>query len=1339
MKKNLLIKYTRLFIYFILIFFSIKINGQNAIVGPGFSSGWGGGSCPTGNGNFSFFSASAGTTLRSNDLTPNGTGNQFWRFGIDWGGTTAQRTNTIGSNVAVSPGTKYTLNSSCTVSGALQYNVSSTANRYVFKTLDAGTNPTGTWVFFEIGGAVRTFSSHSAPSSPTPGLARRLTVTMSGTFNAGQSAYIRYHSGAGFSSATITELTYSGSGNDYFVDIPASINGAGTTVTYYFFTSGSGLTISNADADLYSINVLNNSGSNYNYTVASSGWTAQTAGGNWSNGSTWNQGVTPPTNVNLGTITINENTIVDQNAIVSGLTFAANRTLTINNGATLTTTGTWSNASTNPIAINGTLAVGGATFTNNATNTVGATGNLQLNTGGFISGGTFTFNSGATLTFNASSNYTVNNSNVFWPTTNGPTNVSVLQGGLTLNSASRTVSGTFATAATVTLTSSTLTLSGTCQINAGGGFANSPTYSGGSSTLVYNTGGSFATSNEWNGGASTTPAIGVGVPGNVQITTSTVSLSGNVGIPGNLSLTGGGLNLNSGDLYLGGNVTNNGATWTNNGKAVFFVQSSTQTVASTSGTFFFDYLIINKPGGSVQLSSSPATNVTINTTTGDVIQLLNSGSLDLNGRTLTLANAGGNIQTNGTNRLITSTNTGAQLVISGSKAVNGTGTLTIGSNVTTRLNAGMDFGSNKTTIQGTLLLSSGGFVNTNPPYYATNSTLEYNNNISYGRGAEWLQGRNSTSVTGYPHHIVISGSGTFVDISNQAGGSNRWVNGHIYYSGGNLTVNNGAALYLTQMKGTQSTARVMIGGDIYVNSGGFVSFAGQINGYLGCVNYFNYAGATTTLTDDDTPNGNVGADIRVTGNFTSPGAFNCNKRAVFFTGSAAEQTVSSTTPLINYVVVDKSAGKVTMLGDLVIDGTNGNSNALTLSSTTSILDINGFKLTLSKTGVNSTISGSGYIRGSTSSKLEILGTSSFGTINFDPSVDGTTNVLNEFTYNRTFGDIDLGTRLHISGFLRPIVGSLRLGNNDLILQSRSISQTGKIAKISGIITSHFPFNFGGSGRIIAERFTNSTRRGYRNLTSNGIMGEGTLPDGSIWANWQEGATTSNYNPNPGFGTHITGDSGNGWNLGTNGTTGLDYTFTGNPSLWTYNTTDAWQRVTNTKTKRLFPFEGYYIIIRGNRAHNLNGQPGGNLVVDNSTTVLRNKGYLVYGDVILRSDANPSYGLLSSATPIASTFRLNKTNSSSANFGYSLIGNPYACTIDWGTVYARSVALRPNLSTSYTFWMQTAAANAGSWVTVDNNGISSNPAANRYIQPGQAFFIKTLSQDTQAGEVTIHFT
>ena len=103
---------------------------QNAISGSGFTNGWPS-SCNQ-NTNFVYFTASAGSTWTSGVLTPKGTGNQYWRMAVDWSGTIKQLNNGSSSDVAVSPGTKYTLNGTCTAAGAFFRNVSSVSNRYVF-------------------------------------------------------------------------------------------------------------------------------------------------------------------------------------------------------------------------------------------------------------------------------------------------------------------------------------------------------------------------------------------------------------------------------------------------------------------------------------------------------------------------------------------------------------------------------------------------------------------------------------------------------------------------------------------------------------------------------------------------------------------------------------------------------------------------------------------------------------------------------------------------------------------------------------------------------------------------------------------------------------------------------------------------------------------------------------------------------------------------------------------------------------------------------------------------------------------------------------------------------
>ena len=259
-----------LFIAFINI--SLSAFAQNAIVGTGFSTGWGGGSCPTGNTNFKPFSLITGTGATGSygvTTTANGTGNQYFRMGVDWSTTTAQLTITPGSDVTVAPNTTYSLNTGCTTSGAMLYSVPNATYNYVFKTLNAGTAPTGTFTFFEVQGTVQTVSSVTRGCATTVvGGAMTITANLSGALSTGQAVYLRYTNNA-FSTSTVVQMT--GSGTTYTAPIPAGTNTANANVAYYVFTSGTANVAANgSNADLYTINLNNNGGSNYTYTVPAS-------------------------------------------------------------------------------------------------------------------------------------------------------------------------------------------------------------------------------------------------------------------------------------------------------------------------------------------------------------------------------------------------------------------------------------------------------------------------------------------------------------------------------------------------------------------------------------------------------------------------------------------------------------------------------------------------------------------------------------------------------------------------------------------------------------------------------------------------------------------------------------------------------------------------------------------------------------------------------------------------------------------------------------------------------------------------------------------------------------
>ncbi len=568
------------------------------------------------------------------------------------------------------------------------------------------------------------------------------TAGDSGAFTTGSSAY-------DFNTGTVINRSFTLSG----INIP---NGGNLYLRWNFNTTGG----SSQGVGLDNVSLT--------ATLNVPAITSQ-ASGNWSNTATWAGGVIP--------------TSAD-NAII-----AASHVVTMDSG----TYATRNAGTTTTVNVGGTLATS-QTYVNNGTTTIN--GSFQLNSGGWVSdaGGTnaLVYGSNGTLIFNTA--YGANNGN-YWPTTNGPVNVTVNTGSNLNLGFTRTITGTFQTAAGVTLTSSTLTLNGICQLNSGGFFNNSPTY-GSSSTLVYNT--SYGVFNEWTGNG----AAGVGIPANVRVQTGTLTLttsdrgiSGNITIDATCSLV---LNGTSGDLYIGGNWTNSGS-FSPNGRAVFFNGASNQTITNTAGETF-NYLVNNKSAGSLVL----ANNVTVNATAGSSLQLLNAGTIDLNGQALTLSNNGGNLQVTGGARSIFSAIAGGILNITGSKTVTSTsaGTLTLGANVTTILTNGINFGSGLTTIQGTLQVNSGGFVTTNSPVYANTSTLVYNNVTGYGVNNEWT-GNATTAGAGTPQNVTLINSS--VNLPNAA----RSL-------GGNLTLGTGGILNLNGTIG----ADLNIGGN-WINIGTF--------------------------------------------------------------------------------------------------------------------------------------------------------------------------------------------------------------------------------------------------------------------------------------------------------------------------------------------------------------------------------------------------------------------------------------------------------------------------------------------------------------------------------------
>lgn len=233
--------------------------------------------------------------------------------------------------------------------------------------------------------------------------------------------------------------------------------------------------------------------------------------------------------------------------------------------------------------------------------------------------------------------------------------------------------------------------------------------------------------------------------------------------------------------------------------------------------------------------------------------------------------------------------------------------------------------------------------------------------------------------------------------------------------------------------------------------------------------------------------------------------------------------------------------------------------------------------------------------------------------------------------------------------------------------------TGRIGKSTGNIV----------GNVTVERYI-SAKTGYR------LLAPAVNTKTTINANWQEGvnnaSTSQSINPNPGYGTHITGS--------VNGSNGFDATATGNGSLFTLSSGSipaSWVLGQNTNEDTLSAKKGYLLFFRGNRSHDLNQKN-----MPATSTILRATGTVLTGKVVY------------------DTLQGNGVN--------NLLANPYPSPISWVTMHAANNNAVENY---FSVWDPNIGTRGG-YVTVDASGTKSvlASAVNSEIQSGQAFSVKT---------------
>ncbi len=274
--------------------------------------------------------------------------------------------------------------------------------------------------------------------------------------------------------------------------------------------------------------------------------------------------------------------------------------------------------------------------------------------------------------------------------------------------------------------------------------------------------------------------------------------------------------------------------------------------------------------------------------------------------------------------------------------------------------------------------------------------------------------------------------------------------------------------------------------------------------------------------------------------------------------------------------------------------------------------------------------------------------------------------------------VTLSTAVSVNKLLTLTDGTLNTGNSLTLLSNAT--RTAMIDVITGGNIS---------GNVTTERYI-PARRAFRLLSSP------VTTTTSINANWQEGVNntgtsfpTDNINPNPGYGTHISGS--------LTGANGFDATASGNGSIFKLdNASQSWQGVVNTDINTLTAGEPIRLLVRGDRSVNVTS----NAATPTATT-LRATGTIA-------------------TSPVSVTGATLNHTAGAFNF----IGNPYQASLNMNTVLSASTNVRTG-----EIWVWDATLGArGQYVTVLLDGSGSSNGANskdyHYIQPGQAIFTAT---------------
>jgi hypothetical protein len=806
--------------------------------------------------------------------------------------------------------------------------------------------------------------------------------------------------------------------------------------------------------------------------------------------------------------------------------------------------------------------------------------------------------------------------------------------------------------------------------------------------------------------------------------TNNISNGGTSTINGTLTLSGSGTRAFTGLITVGGS-----GTWNNSGNTAVTINAGitnggTFTPGTNTYTFQTNAQALSGAGswgsfGTMAVNIGLTNNVSITATTinaGAAITNAASGTINattLNINTGTSVNNGNvtagtlAVATTYTNNL----NTTASTTLSGIGTFtnSATGVLNLGGTISvttlTATAAGNKVNYNaagaqtiKNTTYNLIALSGSGAKSTsftvnatgilslegtatcgNLPTYTTGAKLQYKGSGNQTVGAEWPatnstiaefiidQGAsNSVSLNGNKALSGPSGQNVTITTGTLDASTNTLLK--TVANGGTFSVASGATFK------TANTAAIPFGSNGTFNFNTF-TFSGtaEYNSASAqsvvAINYnnLNLTGGNRTLPTTGT--------VGVAGTLTAgAGTITTTSSTVSFNGSSAQTVPSLVGAGYNNLEVNNSAGA--SLGASVTVGGAVTLTSGDLSISANTLTLNG---TATTTGTNSLIGGN-------TSNLSIGGSSSMGSLFFDQG--STANkTINNLTVNST-GSVALGNNVRLRGTMTPTAGTFTSGGNLTIASEATV--TGKVLAVGG--------GFSMVGNVDIERYVPAKGTRKWSFISSPISGV------SIRTAWQDEVFITGSGTG---GTACGAGVGNGGGSDRYNTNGFDVALLNTPSMYAYDQSqlsgNRWVSAANTSAT-LVAGKGYRLNIRGARG---------------------------------AADANCSSQLTSGSgstvATLVSTGAFTSGNVSAdvqgGTNGYTLLGNPYACEIDWDN--AAWAALRATNNVTDNYWTY-CPSNPSSTYTTYNGGILTNGCTisnGRYIASGQAFFVEKTTGGT----------